>query len=309
MGNWSKLLTEQRNSASENLDEISTLEMLAIINREDALVPKAVAQQLAPIAQAIDLISQQIAKGGRLFYLGAGTSGRLGVLDASECPPTFSVSPEIIQGLIAGGSSAVFKAVEGAEDNIDGAQSDLSQRSLTADDVVMGIAASGVTPYVLGGLAFAKGIGCSTIFFTCSPTASHLVEADIKIIPEVGPEVITGSTRLKAGTATKLVLNMISSAAMIKLGKTYSNLMVDLQPKNAKLKDRSIRILTLVADLQTDQAEALLDEASGNLKLALIMALCCTDLNQAQRLHNNAQGHVRKAVADFLNAGSNPKTS
>jgi N-acetylmuramic acid 6-phosphate etherase len=296
MGNWSKLLTEQRNPASENLDEISTLEMLAIINREDALVPKAVAQQLAPIAQAIDLISQQIAKGGRLFYLGAGTSGRLGVLDASECPPTFSVSPEIIQGLIAGGSSAVFKAVEGAEDNIDGAQSDLSQRSLTADDVVMGIAASGVTAYVLGGLAFAKGIGCSTIFFTCSPTASHLVEADIKIIPEVGPEVITGSTRLKAGTATKLVLNMISSGTMVKLGKTYGNLMVDLQPTNAKLRDRSERIFAHLTDHTAESAAECLNSADGHLKWALVMELCQVDLKQAQALLEEHAGIVKHAI-------------
>jgi N-acetylmuramic acid 6-phosphate etherase len=309
MSKWASLLTEQRNPATEDIDTLSTLELVDIINKEDAKIIPAIASQLPQIAQAVDRVTQVLLAGGRLFYLGAGTSGRLGILDASECPPTFSVSPDLVQGLIAGGPSAVFQAVEGAEDNPSGAISAFKERGLSSNDLVMGIAASGVTPYVLGGIAYARQLGCGTLYFTCSPSAASQVEADIKIIPAVGPEVITGSTRMKAGTATKLVLNMISSGAMIKLGKTYSNLMVDLQPKNAKLKDRSIRILTVLADLQADQAEALLDKASDNLKLALIMALCSTDLNQAQRLHNNAQGHVRKAVADFLNAGSSPKTS
>lgn len=296
MGNWSTLLTEQQNPASEHIDEVSTLEMLAIINREDALVPTAVANQLAPIAQAVDLVATQIGKGGRFFYLGAGTSGRLGVLDASECPPTFSVTPDLIQGLIAGGPTAVFQAVEGAEDNLQGAQSDLSQRHLVADDVVMGIAASGVTPYVVGGLAYARELGCPTIFFTCSPTAANAVEADIKIIPEVGPEVITGSTRLKAGTATKLTLNMISTGAMVKLGKTFGNLMVDLQPTNAKLRDRSERIFSSLTGVTREIAADRLKEAGGQLKLALVMELCQIDFIGAQALLDSHRGIVKNAI-------------
>ncbi len=296
MGTWSKLLTEQRNSASENLDDASTYDMLAIMNREDALVPQAVATQLTFIAQAVDLVAAQIGKGGRLFYLGAGTSGRLGVLDASECPPTFSVPPDMVQGLIAGGTNAVFQAVEGAEDNLHAARVDLTQRLLSVDDVVMGIAASGVTPYVLGGLAHAKQQGCSTVFFTCSPTASQAVEADIKIIPEVGPEVITGSTRLKAGTATKLVLNMITTGAMVKLGKTYGNLMVDLLPTNAKLRDRCERIFVTLTACTADEATEALNKADGQLKLALVMSLCRVDLPRANALLDQHNGVVKDAI-------------
>ena len=296
MGNWSKLLTEQRNPASNAIDEVSTLEMMSLMNREDSVVPQAIAEQLANIAQAVDLIAEQINKGGRLFYIGAGTSGRLGVLDASECPPTFSVSPDLIQGLIAGGSSAVFKAVEGAEDNSQGALGDFSLQKLVAEDVVMGIAASGVTPYVLGGLAYAKQQGCSTIFFTCSPSAGPLVESDIKIIPEVGPEVITGSTRLKAGTATKLVLNMISTGAMVKLGKTYGNLMVDLQPTNAKLRDRTERIFAALTGRTGSEVSACLNKADNQLKLALVMELCDVGQERARTLLQAHGGKVKLAV-------------
>ena len=302
MGNWSKLQTEQRNPATEHIDEVSTLEMLAIINREDALVPAAVATQLAPIAAAVDLVASQLGNGGRLFYLGAGTSGRLGILDAAECPPTFSADPEQIQGLIAGGPAAVFQAVEGAEDDRSTATAELAQRGLGPNDVLMGIAASGVTPFVISGMEYAAQQGCPTIFFTCSPTAAKSVAASIKIVPEVGPEVITGSTRMKAGTATKLVLNMISTSAMVKLGKTYGNLMVDLQPTNAKLRDRAERIFATLTGASSQVAADRLQAAEGGLKLALVMELCQLDRTQAQHLLDSCGGSVKAAT---LSTGAN----
>ena len=303
MGNWSKLQTEQHNPATEHIDEVSTLEMLALINREDALVPAAVATQLAPIAEAVDLVASQLGNGGRLFYLGAGTSGRLGILDAAECPPTFSAGPEQIQGLIAGGPAAVFQAVEGAEDDRSTATAELAQRGLGPADVVMGIAASGVTPFVISGMEYAAQQGCPTIFFTCSPTAAKSVAASIKIVPEVGPEVITGSTRMKAGTATKLVLNMISTGAMVKLGKTYGNLMVDLQPTNAKLRDRAERIFVALTGASPQVAADRLQAAEGGLKLALVMELCQLDRAQAQHLLDTCGGSVKAAT---LATGATP---
>ena len=296
MGNWSKLQTEQRNPASQRIDEVSTLEMLAIINREDALVPAAVATQLTPIADAVDLVANQLGNGGRLFYLGAGTSGRLGVLDAAECPPTFGTAPHSVQGLIAGGPAALCQAVEGAEDDSETAPRALSQRGLVPADVVMGIAASGVTPFVVSGLQYAAQRSCPTIFFTCSPTAAAAVAASIKIVPEVGPEVITGSTRMKAGTATKLVLNMISTGTMVRLGKTYSNLMVDLQPTNAKLRDRAERILATLTGASPQAAAARLQAAEGNLKLALVMEWCQLERAQAQHLLDACGGSVKAAT-------------
>ena len=296
MGNWSKLQTEQRNPASQHIDEVSTLEMLAIINREDALVPAAVATQLTPIADAVDLVANQLGNGGRLFYLGAGTSGRLGVLDAAECPPTFGTAPHSVQGLIAGGPAALCQAVEGAEDDGETAPRALSQRGLGPADVVMGIAASGVTPFVVSGLQYATQRSCPTIFFTCSPTAAAAVAASIKIVPEVGPEVITGSTRMKAGTATKLVLNMISTGAMVKLGKTYGNLMVDLQPTNAKLRDRAERILATLTGASPQAAAARLQAAEGNLKLALVMEWCQLERARAQHLLDACGGSVKAAT-------------
>ena len=303
MGNWSELPTEQRNPATERIDEVSTLEMLAIINQEDALVPAAVATQLASIADAVDLVASQLGTGGRLFYLGAGTSGRLGVLDAAECPPTFGTLPQWVQGLIAGGPTALGRAVEGAEDDPEAAPRALSQRGLAPADVVMGIAASGVTPFVLSGLQYAAQRQCPTIFFTCSPLAAEAVAASIKIVPEVGPEVITGSTRMKAGTATKLVLNMISTGAMVKLGKTYSNLMVDLQPTNAKLRDRAERILATLIGASPQAAAARLQAAGGGLKLALVMEWCQLERAQAQHLLDACGGSVKAAT---LATGATP---
>jgi N-acetylmuramic acid 6-phosphate etherase len=297
MSRWSQLLTEQANPASRRIDELPTLQMLRLINREDRRVAPAVAAPLPAIAAAVDLVAARLAQGGRLFYLGAGTSGRLGILDASECPPTFSAPPEMIQGLIAGGPAATFRAVEGAEDDPEAAVQDLRERRLGPGDVAMGIAASGVTPYVHGGLEYARGLGAGTIFFTCSPTAVELVEADVKIVAEVGPEVITGSTRMKAGTATKLVLNMISTGAMVRLGKTYGNLMVDLQPTNAKLKDRSRRILQALTGRDEATAARTLSAAGGRLKLALVMELCGVDVALAERLLADNGGLVKKVLA------------
>jgi N-acetylmuramic acid 6-phosphate etherase len=293
---WSQLLTEQINPASRHIDELSTREMLALINSEDARIAPAVAHQLPAIARAVDLVAERLGHGGRLFYMGAGTSGRLGILDASECPPTFNTAPEMVQGLIAGGRQAAFRAIEGAEDVPDSGAQDLQAHAIAAADVVMGIAASGVTPYVHGGIAHARSMDCGTIFFTCSPTALSLVDADVKIAIEVGPEVVTGSTRMKAGTATKLVLNMITTGTMIRLGKTYGNLMVDLQPTNAKLRDRSVRILSALTDLDAASAPRTLAAAGGHLKTALVMELCSVDADGARQLLEAHDGLIRKVI-------------
>ena len=296
MVNWAALLTEKKNPASTCIDEVSTQEMLAIINAEDARVAPAIKRELPFIAKAVDLISTALSHDGRMFYLGAGTSGRLGILDASECPPTFGTEPALVQGLIAGGPNAVFQSVEGAEDSSENGAQDLRERKLSSKDVVVGIAASGVTPYVLGGLQYAREQSSSTILLTCSPSVAREIAVDVVVAPEVGPEVITGSTRLKAGTATKLVLNMFSTGAMVKQGKTFGNLMVDLQPRNDKLRDRSVRILADLGQLFPHQASQLLSQAGGNLKLALIMALAQLEREEAQALLKKHRGRVKSAV-------------
>ena len=298
MTKWAHLLTEQRNPASAHIDVVPTLEMLAIINREDARVAPAVERELPAIARAVDLVVIALRNGGRLFYLGAGTSGRLGVVDAAECPPTYNTDPNLVQAVIAGGSGAVWKAVEGAEDDAEEGAQDLKTRDLSTSDAVVGIAASGVTSYVRGGLEYARRLSCSTIFFTCSPSTAHQVEADVTIAPEVGPEVITGSTRMKAGTATKLFLNMLSTATMIKLGKTYGNLMVDLQPGSAKLRDRAIRILSNLTQLPEDTARQRLQEAQGNLKLALVMEMCGVGLGTGRALLTSCNEVVKDVLSN-----------
>ncbi len=303
-GSWAELLTEQRNPASAQIDELSTQEILALINREDAKVAQAVEEELPNITQAVDLVVGIIRQGGRLFYLGAGTSGRMGILDAAECPPTFNTPPTLVQALIAGGANAVFQAVEGAEDRPDQAVLDLKERGFSREDALLGIAASGVTPYVLGGLDYARATGAATLFFTCSPSAGEMVSAEVKIIPRVGPEVITGSTRMKAGTATKLVLNMISTATMIRLGKTYGNLMVDLQPKNAKLRDRSLRILTALTGFPEAKASQLLAVAGGELKIALVMGLCGLPPDASRLLLSQSGGSVKEAMQHNRQAGT-----
>ena len=240
--NLADLTTEQRNPASANIDKVSTLEMVQIMNDEDKKVAFAVEKVLLKIAAAVDLIAEKLSHGGRLFYIGAGTSGRLGVLDASECPPTFGTSPEMVQGIIAGGDFALKNAVEGAEDNEQLALENLTEKNFSQQDVLVGVTASGRTPYVLAGINFAKKIGAVTVGISCVENSALAKIVDIEITPVTGAEVVTGSTRLKAGTATKMVLNMLTTGAMIKLGRTRGNLMVNVQATNAKLRDRAARI-------------------------------------------------------------------
>ena len=296
MVNWSALLTEQRNPATDAIDELDTLALVELINREDATVAPAVGRVLPAVAAAIDTVADALGAGGRLFYLGAGTSGRLGILDASECPPTFSVDPELVQGLIAGGERAVFRAVEGAEDDRQGAVAELQARQLRAVDVVFGIAASGVTPWVLGGIEFARAQGCPTVFFTCSPSAAAEAGADVTIAPEVGPEALTGSTRLKAGTATKMVLNMVTTGAMVRLGKTYGNLMVDLKATNSKLLVRSRRLVARLASTSEEEAETLLAACDGELKTAVVSRLKGVSPAEARQRLTAAAGQLRQAL-------------
>ncbi len=296
MVDWANLDTEQRNPNSNQIDEVSALEICRIINHEDAGVPAAVEGALPAIAEAVDLVAESLRTGGRLFYLGAGTSGRLGVLDASECPPTYNTDPSVVQGVIAGGEAAVFGAVEGAEDNADGAIRPLSARALDPPDVVVGVAASGVTPFVIGGLRYARERACGTVLLCCSPIAEPGVEVDVSIVVPVGPEVVTGSTRMKAGTATKMVLNMVSTGAMVLLGKTFGNLMVDLQPKSAKLRDRSGRILGALTGLTPSEAMVRLTESDWDLKLALVMELCNLEPAAARERLQRYGGHLKRAI-------------
>jgi N-acetylmuramic acid 6-phosphate etherase len=251
-----RLTTEQQNPASEKIDQLSSLEIVQLMNREDKTIADAVAKEDQSIARAVDAIVKAMTGGGRLIYMGAGTSGRLGVLDASECPPTFNTDPEQVVGLIAGGHSALVRSIEGAEDFPEYGARDLDEISVTANDVVVGIATSGRTPYVIGGLAHARGIGCPTVGLACNDGSELEAVSDIMICPVVGPEIVSGSTRMKAGTATKLILNSLTTATMIRLGKTYGNLMVDLRATNTKLKERSRRIVGMLTNLEDEQAQA-----------------------------------------------------
>jgi N-acetylmuramic acid 6-phosphate etherase len=289
--------TEKRNRASENIDKLSTKQIVDLINAEDALVPAAVARQSKQIAKAIDVIVECFKKGGRLFYVGAGTSGRLGVLDASECPPTFGVPPSLVQGIIAGGRRALVRAVEGAEDFPEDGAASIKDR-IRAKDVVVGLAACGMTPFVHGALKQARKIGAATIFITCAPEAVEHIPAEIIINPVVGPEVVTGSTRMKAGTATKLVLNTLTTGAMIKLGKVYGNLMVDLKATNEKLRDRSIRIVMEMTNLGRSGARRLLARAQGKVKAAIVMHFRRTDLAGALKILDESEQFLRKAIEE-----------
>jgi N-acetylmuramic acid 6-phosphate etherase len=270
MMKFEHLLTETRHPETARIDQLSTREMLEVINAADRSVPDAVHAELARIAQAVDGIADRLEEGGRLFYMGAGTSGRLGVLDASECPPTFNVDPGLVVGLIAGGDHALRDSIEGAEDDARQGAEDLKQHGLQAADAVVGIAASGRTPYVLGGMAYANELGALTVGLSCAPGSALECQAKIPITPAVGPEVITGSTRLRAGTATKLVLNMLSTGAMIRNGMVYGNLMVNVQPANEKLKDRAIRIIAAATGVDEVRGTALLAEA-GSVRVAIVM--------------------------------------
>jgi N-acetylmuramic acid 6-phosphate etherase len=273
-GTLGSLLTEARNPASEHLDELSTLEMLALINAEDAKVAGAVQAELGNVARAVDAIAERFGRGGRLFYIGAGTSGRLGVLDASECPPTFSVSAELVQGLIAGGDSALRLSSEHSEDSRDEGAADLAAAGFAEDgrpDTLVGIAASGRTPYVLGAMEYAKGLGALTVGLSCVPGSLVEQAAEIAITPATGAEVLTGSTRMKAGTATKLVLNMLSTGVMVRTGATFGNLMVNMRPSNAKLVDRAERIIAAAVDCDGETAARLLVASESDVKVAIVM--------------------------------------
>jgi N-acetylmuramic acid 6-phosphate etherase len=288
--------TELRNRASENIDRLPTQQIVDLINAEDALVPAAVARQSEKIAAAIDLIVARFKEGGCLFYVGAGTSGRLGVLDASECPPTFGVPPSLVQGIIAGGRRALVRSAEGAEDYPEDGAAAIEKKRVRAKDVVVGLAACGMTPFVLGALKKARRIGAATIFITCAPEAVEHIPAEIIINPVVGPEVVTGSTRMKAGTATKLVLNTLTTGAMIRLGKVYDNLMVDLQAVNEKLRDRSVRIVMEMTNLSRLRAKKLLDLADGKVKAAIVMHFRRTNLAGALKILDESDQFLRKAI-------------
>ncbi len=290
--------TEKRNRASENIDKLSTKQIVALINAEDTLVPAAVARQRKQIAAAIDLIVSRFKKGGRLFYVGAGTSGRLGVLDAAECPPTFGVPPSLVQGIIAGGRGALVRSVEGAEDYAQDGAISIRKIRVRPSDVVVGLAACGMTPFVHGALKEARQIGAATIFVTCAPEAVRHIPAEIIINPVVGPEVITGSTRMKAGTATKLVLNTLTTGAMVKLGKVYGNLMVDLKATNEKLRDRSLRIVMEMTNLSRPGARRLLGRAQGKVKAAIVMHFRRTNLAGAIKILDECDQFLRKAIEE-----------
>jgi len=290
------LVTEQRNPATMDIDSKSIPEILRIINSEDKKVPLAVEKEIPYIAQAVEIIVDAFKNGGRLIYIGAGTSGRLGVLDASECPPTFGTDPEMIQGIIAGGYKALVRAQEGSEDKKEQGGIDLMQINFNAKDVACGIAASRRTPYVVGAIEKAKEIGAKTIYITCTPREEMNLDVDVAICPVVGPEVIMGSTRMKAGTAQKLVLNMLTTTAMIRLGKVYGNMMVDLQMNSRKLKERSKRTVMMVTGVDYETASRVLVEAKGHVKTALVMILKQVDREEAQRRLKLADGFVRRAI-------------
>lgn len=292
------LSTENQNPATAGIDKMSTLDMLAAINDEDARVAQAVRQALPQIARAVDTVAQSLRDGGRLFYVGAGTSGRLAILDAVECVPTFGVPPEQVQGLLAGGQAAVFRAVEGAEDSAEMGGQDLRQCGLGRGDVVCGIAASGATPYVIGALTYARSIPARTIAICCNLAAPMLELADIGIAVEVGPEVIAGSTRMKAGTAQKLILNMISTATMIRLGKVYRNLMVDLRVTNQKLAGRALRLVMQLTDSDEKQAAALLSATDNDVKTAVVMAKLGISPAAARERLQRADGYLYRVIDD-----------
>ena len=290
------LTTESANPRSEKIDTLSPLEIVQLLNDEDATIAGAVATQASPIAEAITIISDRIRQGGRLIYIGAGTSGRLGVLDASECPPTFSTPPEMVVGLIAGGDSALRKAVEGAEDDTEQASRDLSEIGLGEQDVLVGIATSGRTPYVIGALKYARTVGAVPIGLACNEDSPLSEVAQIMITPVVGPEIISGSTRMKAGTATKMVLNMLTTGTMVQLGKTYGNLMVDLRASNAKLLARTRRLVTRLTGLDSEAAQAALVESGGELKTTVVSVLRNVSPHRAREILKDTGGQLRPAI-------------
>ena len=293
----SEIITEYRNENTKDIDLLSTIDIVRKINEEDQIVARAVEDESTNIAKAIDIIAKQFLLGGKLYYFGAGTSGRLGILDASECPPTFGVDQSMVQGIIAGGDRAIRYAAEGAEDNFE--QGKIDAQVLTKDDVCVAISASGNPKYLLGVLAQAENIGCKTIAITCNHKALILEEVGLGICIEVGPEVIAGSSRMKAGTAQKMVLNMLSTGAMIKIGKTYENFMIDLKPTNEKLKDRAIRIVSEIAGVNNTETLKTLLECNWSVKAAILMIKCRLKKEEAEELLRKNCGVLRKALGSY----------
>ncbi len=291
-----KLTTESRNPRTMNLDEMSPLQLVSVMNQEDLHVVSAVKAVLPQVATAVQWAKEALEAGGRLIYFGAGTSGRLGVLDAVECPPTFGVSSDVVVGLMAGGERAFVRAVEGAEDDPELCKKELLAINLKESDLAVGLAASGRTPYVIGGLRYAKEIGCRTVAIACNKDSAIGKEADLAIEPTPGPEVLTGSTRLKAGTAQKMILNMISTGSMVGIGKAYQNLMVDVQQTNNKLVVRAQNITMAATGCTRDEAAAALHEANGSAKVAIVMLLTKVSAKEAQNQLDAAQGHVRDTL-------------
>ena len=299
--NISKLVTEQRNPNSLGIDSKSTAEIIRIFNREDRKALEAIEKEAVNIEKSVEFVVDAFRNGGRLFYVGAGTSGRLGVIDSAECPPTFGTDPNLVQGIIAGGDAALRRAVEGAEDHIEDGATAIRAHGITAHDVVMGITTSGRTPYVIGAVQEAHRIGARTIFFSCNPPSETLNQfVDVFITPIVGPEIITGSTRLKAGTVTKLTLNILTSVAMIKLGKVYNNLMVDVQAWNTKLVDRAKRIIAEITGVDYDTAGGFLKRANGSVKVAIVMIEKNVDADEAIKLLEENDGFLRNLVTDKM---------
>jgi len=296
-------LTEQENPRTAQITSLTTEEILRLMNEEDARVADAIAQVLPEISRAVDGIVARLSTGGRLFYLGTGTSGRLGVLDAAECPPTFGVSPEMVQAIIAGGYEACYRAVEASEDDAEAGARDLAARGFTGQDVLVGIAASGRTPYTVGAVEHARQLGALTLAITCVPDSPITAAAEVSMVPVVGPEVIAGSTRLKAGTAQKMVLNMISTATMIRLGYVTGNRMTNVQTRNVKLRARALRILQLEVGLDEEAATEILDWANGNLPVALVMSKTGASLDSAESALEKARGVVNEAV-NFIRKAS-----
>jgi len=296
LGTLSELVSEERNPDSMDLDILGSLELVTRINQQDKQVPLAVEKELPHIAKAVDLISAAFSVGGRLFYVGAGTSGRLGILDASECPPTFGVDESMVTGLIAGGPDAVYKSLESAEDSSEQGQQDLAAKAINNKDVVVGIAASGRTPYVLGALEYAVSVGAGTVSVSCNPDSVISQGVDIAITPVVGPEVLTGSTRMKSGTAQKLVLNMLTTASMIRTGKSYKNLMVDLKASNEKLVARAVRIVMQATECSEKAAFSVLQQSEYEVKTAILMQLTDVSYADARKRLDETSGFLRKAI-------------
>jgi len=299
------LVTESRNPSSYDIDIMSTEEIVRLMNKEDHIVPEAVAKEIPYIIKGADIVTEAFKNGGRLIYIGAGTSGRLGVLDASECPPTFGSDPEMVQGIIAGGFEALSRAQEGIEDEKQRGVSDLREKHITSKDVICGIAASHRTPYVIGALEEAKKHGAKTIFVICNPRKVVKIDVDVAICPVLGPEVIMGSTKLKAGSAQKMILNILTTTAMIKLGKVYENMMIDLQQNSQKLVERSKKIIMLATGKSYDEASFYLKESNGHVKSAILMAITGISLKQAKVLLDANEGFIKKALIKHRSSKKN----